>query len=339
MATVLKYTDAQKMVTDIFLKAGYSEEYAPLVADNLIQAELRGVRSHGLVQVKPYVERFLAGRICNARPELVQESAATAVVDGHFAPGVVSGTYGMNLAIQKAKESGIGVAVVRNGTHFGMAYYYAQMALEQDMIGMAFTNAGAIVAPYGGIQRELGTNPICVAVPADRHAPIVFDAATSEAAFNKLFFAATEHRQIPKGWAMDENGEDTENPAEGMKGALYPFGGYKGYGLAVIVNILTGLLSGASLGHDGSGKIQENIDNVGYHFVALDISKFQDIDTFKQLVDLFADRLKASEKKKGVQEILLPGEPELRNAQKAREEGLLLYDGVYGNLIELQKKN
>lgn len=338
MAIVLKYVDAQKMVTDIFLKAGYSEEYAPLVADNLIEAELRGVRSHGLVQVKPYVERFRAGEICNAKPELLQESAATAVVDGHFAPGVISGIYGMNLAIQKAEENGIGVAVVRNGTHFGMAYYYARMALKHNMIGLAFTNAGAFVAPYGGIRRELGTNPICVAVPAGRHDPIVFDAATSEAAFNKLFFAATENRKVPKGWAMDENGDDTENPEEGMNGALYPFGGYKGYGLAVMVNILTGLLSGASLAYDENGNMQENIDNVGYNFAAIDISKFQDVDKFKQLVDIFADRLKNSEKKKGVQEILLPGEPEFRNARKARKEGMLLYDGVYGNLIELQKE-
>lgn len=330
----------RQFCTELFKIFRVGAADAGIIADNLLEAEMRGVRSHGLVLVQNYVKSFAAGKI-NPAPQvaILRESAATLAVDGDHGPGSVTGRWAMARCIKKAETSGIALTTVKNGTHFGMAAYYAMMALEKDMIGIALCNAGTSVAVYGGASPVLGTNPICVAVPAARRYPLVYDGATSVAAFNKLFFAATEGNKIPRGWALDPDGNETDDPALAMRGALLPFGGYKGSGLAVIVNVFCGLLSGASAEFDEiSRQTVERPQQVGFFFGAIDIGMFQEITLFKNSVDLMVDRLKAVRLRVGTTEILMPGEKEFLKKRESVGSGLEVGEGVLNSLKRIERE-
>lgn len=341
MSVRLDAEKTKKYVTDIFKTVGLSENDAETVADNLLAAELRHVKSHGLVQVRNYTELYEKG-IFNKNPDIrkIKESPVTVLYDADRGPGAVAGKIAMEDVIRKAETSGVAAGSVRNGTHFGMAAYYAREAVKKGLIGFAFTNAGQIVAPYGGLRKELGTNPICVAVPAAGHKPLIFDAATSVEAFNKIFFAYTEHRKIPADWSIDRKGRATEDPADVIErdGALLPFGGYKGYGLAVVVNILTGLLSGASLEKDEQGKIRENPRPVGYFFAALNPDFFVGRTELAELTGLFIDRLHNSEAVNPDKPVLVPGEIEDNWEADGRANGIEVFDGVRHDLDETGKR-
>ena len=337
MGRTIQIDEARKEAAEIFAASGFRRDYAERVADNLVTAEARGVYSHGLVHVKPYTEFFGKGMIQNAEIEVVRDHSSTALLDAHHAPGTPAGEYAMDLAIEKAKKTGIGLTVVKNGTHFGMAYFYARRALKENMIGLAFTNAGDMVAPFGGRTRQIGTNPICITVPYG-DGEITFDAATSVQAFNKLFHASVEGRKIPLGWAIDPEGKDTTDPDLGIQGALLPFGGYKGYGLGFMVNILTGILSGASLRQEADGSYTEDIHNCGFNFCAIDINNFISTEEFQTGLRLYAERVVNSPKKEGVEKIFLPGEKEVVNYRNALKNGVHIDDGVAGNLAELKAR-
>ena len=268
---------------------------------------------------------------CSAKTDLISESESTLAFDANFAPGAVSGFFAMKKTIEKAKKSGIAVATVKNASHFGFAAYYALQAVKEDLIGFAFTSSGLMVAPFGGFERVLGTNPICVAVPAKSERPVVFDSATSNAAYNKSFFAYTEHRPIPEDWGLTPEGKSTTDPADIVKngGALLPFGSYKGYGLAFIVHILTSILSGSAARFNEEEKLFEDTKKIGFNFAVLDISRFTDLSIFKDLVDLSIRRIKSSRKQDGIPEIYVPGEIEWKQYEKSQKEGLLLYEKVF----------
>ena len=325
----------RRLVQEIFEHSGLSEEEAFTVSENLILAEMRGIRSHGLVQVENYSQKMREGKI-NPRSKitLLREGKGNAVFDADHAPGSVAGKFAMRHTIRKARQNGVAVSTVRNGTHFGYAAYYAMQALDDDMIGLAFTSTGAAVAPFGGYERLVGTNPICVAVPAGKARPVVFDAATSNVAFNKAFFAYTEGRSIPDDWGLDADGKATTNPADIVTGggALLPFGGYKGYGLGFIVFIITTLLSGTSVLEDCKETAAENYMKVSYNFAAIDISQFTDIAEFKRNLDISVERIKSSKRIAGIDEIFVPGEIESNNYVKSQREGLILYDGVSNSI-------
>lgn len=340
MSIRVDYNKMIEFLTEIFEKCGLITEHAATVAENLVLAESRGVRSHGLVQVKNYVGKYEKG-LYNATPDIqeIKEDGGTLIIEGDHGPGAVCGKYAMRRTIEKAKETGIAVTVVRNSTHFGMAEYFAKDAVKENMIGLAFTNVSVpLVAPYGGYTKQLGTNPICIAVPADRHEPVIFDAATSEAAFNKVVYARAEGKKIPSNWAVDGKGQPTTDPKAVIEeGALVSFGGYKGYGLAFMVNILTGLLSGACLQKEEDGTVKENENGVGFNFVAIDISRFMDPEDFKKLVDVFVDRVKNSPRTEEETPILVPGEPEHAKYLDALEHGIEIFPGVQAELEEVEK--
>ena len=321
----------KNLVAKIFVASNLNENDALLVADNLVQAEMRGIRSHGLVQVANYSTFMRSGKInVNAHIKQISESPSTLAFDADFAAGSVAGKFAMKKTIEKAKKTGVAISTVKNATHFGFAAYYALDAVQENLIGLAFTSSSFLVAPFGGYERVLGTNPICVAVPAGKRRTVVFDAATSNAAYNKSFFAYTEGRPIPDDWGLDANGNKTTNPADIVKngGALLPFGGYKGYGLDFIVSILTAILSGGAIGLNPDGSVFEKQDEIAYNFAAIDISRFTDVDSFKETVDLSIDRIKSSKKLGGVDEIFVPGEIEWNLYEKSKREGIGLYQGV-----------
>lgn len=321
----------KNLIARIFTASGLKESDSNTVADNLVQAEMRGIRSHGLVQVANYSTFMRNGKInTKAEIKLISEGPSTLAFDSDFAPGSVAGKYAMSKTIEKARQTGVAVSTVKNATHFGFAAYYALDAIKENMIGLAFTSSSFLVAPFGGFERVLGTNPICVTVPAKNRRPVVFDAATSNAAYNKSFFAYTEDRSIPDDWGLDSKGNKTTNPADIVKnaGALLPFGGYKGYGLDFIVSILTAVLSGAAIGKNSDGSAFEKTNAVGFNFAAIDVSRFSDVDSFKEVVDLSIDRIKSSKKRNGVEEIFVPGEIEWNLYEKSKRKGLVLYKGV-----------
>lgn len=325
---------------EIFWKLGISEVEARIISDNLIEAQLRGVQSHGIAKVGDYAEYIEKGTF-NIKPNIkvLRESHSTIAIDGDHGMGAVLGKFAMEKCIEKAKISGIATATVSKGSHFGMAGFYSMMALENNMIGIALCSSGNVMTIYGGTSRVLGTNPISIAVPANEKHPIVFDAATSEAAFNKIRIADTEGRDIPEGWAINKNGQATTNAREALEGAVIPFGGYKGSGLAVMVNILTSVLSGAFLdAHGEEAKSGETSKSVGFYFSAIDIDKFQDIDIFKKSIDLMVGELKASNRNEDVENIFMPGELEYLRKEENLRFGVEISGGVLEDLKQLQKK-
>lgn len=335
--------DSEKLAEfciEIFGKLGISDVEARTIADNLIEAQLRGIQSHGIAKVINYADYIEKG-IFNTKPDIkiLRESHATIAIDGDHGMGAVLGKFAMEKCIEKAKISGIASATVSKGSHFGIAGFYSMLALKENMIGIALCNSGNVMTIYGGTSRVLGTNPISIAVPANEKYPIVFDAATSEAAFNKIRIADIEGRDIPKGWAIDKNGEATVNAKEALSGAVIPFGGYKGSGLAVMVNILTTVLSGAFLdAHGDETKKGETSKSVGFYFSAIDIEKFQDVAIFKASIDLMVDELKASGRNEDVENIFMLGELEYLRKEENLRFGVEIGGGVLDNLKKLQKK-
>lgn len=338
MEHILKRDKAEYLTEEIFKLSGFKEEYALRLADNLVLSESRGIRSHGLVQVEPYVENLKNARMTNETPSITSEFGSVSVLDGKLVPGAVSAHIAMDIATDKAAENGIGLCAVKNGTHFGMAYDFARQALEKDMIGLVFTNTLPVAAPYGGISAQLGTNPICIAVPSNEDFPLVFDAATTVQAQNKIYFASVEKQKIPIDWALDENGHNTDDPDKALNGALLPFGGYKGYGLMFMVNILTGILSGSSVIKDINGELSEDINAIGFNLCAIDVTKLSDVNDFKSLVSIYAKRIRGSKKSHESDRIYLPGEKEQLNYIASTKNGLVLYDGVYKSLKRLAKE-
>jgi len=316
---------------NVFMKVGVPEEDALTAAEVLVAADMRGVSSHGVARLDIYVKRILAG-VVNTKPRItvVKDSGPLALVDGDNGLGFVVGTKAMSLAIEKAKKYGIGAVGARKSNHFGIAGYYAMMALKHDMIGFATTHASPLVAPTGGKAPFFGTNPIAVAIPAGTQPPVVLDMAVTVVARGKIEEAIRRGQKIPLGWALDKDGRPTEDPHEALKGTLLPIGGYKGYGLALVVDVICGLLTGASYGKNVGSLFGDltRPQNLGHFFAAIDVNAFQPADEFKRKMDEYILEIKNSPKAEGVEEILLPGEPEWRKTREALEKGIELHPKV-----------
>ncbi len=316
--------------------AGVPAENAAIVADNLVQGELHGHGSHGPSRLLPiYIKRFQAGGV-NPDPKItiVQQSKSAAVVDGDNGPGAVVGRYAMRLAIDLAREHGSGWVTARRSTHYGAAFLFAREALTEGMIGFSTTAAVAQVAPFGGRERALGTNPLCIAVPGGERGPIILDMATSVVARGKVQLAALEGKPIPQGWALDAEGHPTTNPVAASKGSMLPLGGYKGYGLALMVEILSSVLSGALVGKQIGEMFSglETPQGLGHFFGALDVSLFMPLDEFRARMDALIAAMKTVALADGAEEILVPGEPEARKAALYRAEGIPLAEDVIETL-------
>ncbi|MDB5112197.1 MAG: Ldh family oxidoreductase, partial [Mucilaginibacter sp.] len=281
---------------NIFLSMGCSDEHATLAADVLLKADLRGIDSHGVARLTGYVRLWEKQRI-NPTPniQIVHETPTTATVDGDAGLGLVVAPYAMKIAIQKAAQYGSGWVAIRNSNHFGIAGYHTLMAVEKDMIGYAMTNASPLVAPTFSNERMLGTNPMCYAFPAGNYPPVIVDMATSAAANGKLEIAQRSGKQVPEGWIQDKEGHYTTDPhALKNGGSLLPLGSdrehgsHKGFGLSAVVDILSGVLSGANYGpwvppfvaflEPSANPVGEGIG----HFVgAMRVDGFRPVNEFK----------------------------------------------------------
>jgi LDH2 family malate/lactate/ureidoglycolate dehydrogenase len=310
---------------EVFLSCGMAQEDAAIVADSLVQANLRGVDSHGVARVGIYVKRLKMGLV-NPRPNVgvVRESAATLLVDGDNGMGQVVGVRALDLGLDKAVESG-GVSVgVRRSNHYGAGAYYVQRAVARDTIAFAYSNAPPTMAPWGGVDPYVGTNPYAYGVPAGEHRPVILDMATSIVARGKIILAAERGEPIPEGWAIDEEGKPTTDAQEALQGSVLPVGGPKGYALSLMIDIMAGALTGAGFG-PRINSLYDNFDepqDVGAFFQLIDIGHFTDPAAFKARVDRMIEEIKSSRKAEGTKEIFLPGEIEFRTEQERSASGI-----------------
>ncbi|TVR57839.1 MAG: Ldh family oxidoreductase [Spirochaetaceae bacterium] len=316
---------------------GVSAADAQVVTDNLVYAELRGHASHGIVRLPVHAKRLVAGVVDPAgRPETATATMAVGVVDGKNALGPVAGTYAVDRAIEAAERYGVGVFVARNSNHFGPAAFYSEIASERGLIGVAASNAPPNMAPWGGKDRFLGTNPFSVAVPAGRLGSIVLDMASSLVARGKIILAAQKGDPIPVGWALDPEGNPTTDAAQALLGAVLPFGGPKGSAISLLIDVFSGVLSGAAYGrHLNTLENVSAIQNLGHFFIVLRIDAFIAEDEFRERVDDLIEQLKASPKAPGVDEILAPGEIERRRVAESKRSGIAVTGDVLAQLVDL----
>lgn len=315
-------------------QVGVPREEACMIADGIVLAELRGVGSHGVIRMKQYLQSFLDGGIRKqARWEIMQEAQSSVCVDARDSSGFVIGTKVMEWLQEKADRSGVAMATVRNASHFGMAAYYSMMPLHRGMIGIAVCNTPPYMAPWGGSRAFFGTNPISIGIPAGVCLPVVLDMATTVAARGKIVLAEEEGRALPEGWALDARGVMTTDPKAALQGTLLPAGGPKGYGLALVIDVLSGVLSSGFYGpHVGSSTRTDVPQGAGQCFAVIDVEKFQPLAQFQAEMDMMIREIKASPKAEGVEELYLPGEIEFALTRERSETGIPLSEEVYGML-------
>ncbi|MDA1276933.1 MAG: Ldh family oxidoreductase [Verrucomicrobia bacterium] len=320
-------------------KAGLAATDAQVTSENLIFANLRGVDSHGIIRLKIYTDRIRAGGFnAQAKPFVVSEGPAVALIDGENGLGQVAGVTAMNLAIRKATDAGAAFTAVRNGNHFGAAAFYALKAIDHGLIGVAATNAGPTMAPTGGCEPRLGNNPVAITLPAGKHPPVVLDLATGAVAWGKIFVAQQEGRKIPETWALDKHGIPTDDPnAAADHGLIQPFGGYKGYGLSFLIDALTGLLSGGGFStyvHTLYQKL-ESPANVAHSFAAIRIESFMPLPKFRERMDAMIDLMHTCAVASNGGRIYVPGEIEHETERRRRTEGIPLNPPLMAELGHL----
>jgi LDH2 family malate/lactate/ureidoglycolate dehydrogenase len=315
--------DLRALVTRMLVAGGVSSDAAARVADGLVEADLEGASSHGVMLLDMYLERIRRGSVStNTSAQVVSDRQSALVLDAGHALGQLTGEQAMELAVERARRFGTGVVAVRHAFHFGTARRYAQAAAEAGCIGIAMCNTRPLMPAPGGAERVVGNNPIAIALPAAGPIPIVLDMATSEAAMGKIRMAEKAHRPIPGNWAVTSDGSPTTDAAEAIAGMLLPSAGPKGFGLAFAIDLMCGLLSGGAVGGEVLplyGNLSTAYD-CSHLFVAIDVAHFCDADEFRARAGAAADRIRAGHRAAGVEALFAPGEPEWRRRQDAGQE-------------------
>ena len=324
---------------EVFARLGMALEDAVVVSDSLVRANLEGTDSHGVSRMGIYTTRMREGRI-SADPTVEIEHAGSVLrVDGGNGLGQVASHHALKAAFPVARETGIAGVGVRNSNHFGTAAYYCQMACRKGMALIATTNSPPGIAPWGGRKAYFGTNPIAFGFPTRNEPPVIVDMSSSVVARGNIINAAREGEPIPEGWAIDEEGEATTDAESALRGAVLPLGGAKGYALALAVEVMSGVLSGAAFGPHVNNLYKDNDPpaNVGHSFILLDVSCWMDLDDYYGRMDQFIDEIKATPRAKDIEEIFYPGERRYNNYLKRMEEGIALPAAVLEDLGELAR--
>jgi L-2-hydroxycarboxylate dehydrogenase (NAD+) len=353
MDKLYSYEQLYNFAKQVFTKIGCTEDDATIATQTLLSADLRGVDSHGIARLSGYVRLWETKRV-NTKPDIkiIHETPSTAVVDADAALGLVAAPYAMQVAIDKATQVGTGWVSVQNSNHFGIAGIHAMMALQKDMIGIAMTNASALVAPTFSKQKMLGTNPIAVAIPAGNEAAFVADFATTTAANGKLEILQRKNEPLPKGWVQNKDGAESINAHELKEGgALLPLGGnregssHKGYMLGSIVDIFSAVLSGANYGpwvppFPAYIPMPTNMPGkgIGHFFGAMRIDAFRPAADFKTDMDKWIQAFKNATPVSESQPVIIPGEPEVAMEKERRANGIPLLEVVVNDLISIGEK-
>jgi LDH2 family malate/lactate/ureidoglycolate dehydrogenase len=308
------------LVSRLFVAAGLSETAAGTIAEGLVEADLDGVPSHGVMLVDLYLDRLRHGSIsaCESA-EIISDHGCAVVMDARHAFGHLTGLQSMNIAITRAKQYGAGIVTVRHGFHFGTARRYAVKAIDEGCIGIVMCNTRPLMPAPGGAERVVGNNPVAIAIPSDNVIPLVLDMATSEAAMGKIRMADKAGQTIPANWAVRNDGSPTTAPSEAIAGMLLPAAGPKGFGLSLMIDLMCGLLSSGAIGQSvtplyGDPKVPYDCSHL---FIAIDIAHFCDLASFRIQAGAAAERIRHGRRAPGTAQLFLPGEPEWLRHQNA----------------------
>jgi LDH2 family malate/lactate/ureidoglycolate dehydrogenase len=315
-----------EVVRAIFSACGVSEADAALLAESLVSADLRGIHSHGVLRIPEYVKKLTKDGVDpRGRPRIVSERGAAIVIDGGNSMGQIGGAFAMKRAIEKARDVGLALAAVRGSNHCGAMDWYTLMAARAGMIGLAGTNALPTMAPWGGMEKIVGINPLSIAMPAKKHSPFVLDFAFGATAHGKIRVYHQKGSPLPEGWAFNADGQPTTDAAQALSGLIQPIGQHKGVGLGMAIGMMATLLSGAAYGTELGDMIKgpgPGLD--GHFFAAIDIAAFQDVESFKERVDGVIDEVHQSRPRAGISRLLVPGEIEAEFESAYARDGILL---------------
>jgi LDH2 family malate/lactate/ureidoglycolate dehydrogenase len=332
-----RHEDLLRFACETFTRLGMPEADAAVAADSLVRADLEGTDSHGISRLGIYAKRLREGRIA-ARPDIRIEPCGSILrVDGGNGLGQVVSSRALEWALELARETGMAGAFVRGSNHFGTAAYFCQKACREGMALIAMTNSPPGIPPWGGRKAFFGTNPIAFGFPTRLEPPIIVDMSSSVVARGKIILADKQGEKIPPGWAIDENGAETTDPAAALRGAVLPLGGAKGYALALAVEVMTGLLSQAAFGPHVHNlyKEQDPPANVGHCFIVLNIAKWMDYDNYLDMMDQFIEEVKSVPLARDADEIFYPGERRYHTWQQRTKHGLALSGEVLEELRRL----
>lgn len=333
--------ELENLTFEIFKSAGASDEEAKIVAGHLVRANLAGHDSHGVIRIIQYIKNVRSGlTVPGAEFDIVKETPILAVVDGHWGFGQVVAKKSVELAVKKASENGLAAVGIRNCNHIGRLGDYTSITLENDMIGIIVTNSRSLVAPFGGTERLISTNPICVGIPSGRDTPFLLDMATSVHAEGKIRVRLARNEKVPDGWLIDKDGNPTNDPADFYDGgALLPLGGdvgYKGMGLGLLVDFLGGALTEA--GCSSSKEYRTLGGSNGTFIIVINISHFTSTDDYKKRVNEVINNIKNSKTRKNVEEIFIPGEPEELNKKKRLAEGIFISETTWNSIGNIARE-
>ena len=331
--------DLRRFTPEALLAMGVSAEEADATAEALVYSELRfhPGQGQGVRRLVNYRQRLAEGMICVGAPfEVLKESPALALVDAHNGMGSLVGLRAMRLAVAKAKVCGVGCVLVRNGTHYGSSAVHASEAERNGCVGIAFTNAGPEMAAWGGATPVVGTNPWSIAAPGGDGFPVVLDIALTTAGKGMMRWHEREGKPMPMDWALTPGGEETTDPTAAMAGALLGIGQYKGYGLSLMTDVMTGVLSGGGFGTDPYSDPKRT--DVSHTFLAFDVEWFMPLEQFRERMRRFAGMIRASRLRPGFTEVLLPGELEHRRVQEKSAQGVPLASTVFEELRTLAEQ-
>jgi L-2-hydroxycarboxylate dehydrogenase (NAD+) len=336
---LVRHEALRKLSTEIQVGLGIPREHAEMVTDCLVEAEMMGLTTHGIIRLKWYMDRLRAGGI-NPHPTMrvLKEHANTALLDGDNGLGPVGGRMAMELAIVKARSHGLGLVLMRNCNHYGIAQYYARMAIPHEMIGVSMTNVIAAMPPTGGAEARQGNNPFSVAFGAGDEPPVVVDGSMCKGTWGRLYLAIQRGEKLPEDCYVDKNGVPTVEPQAVLDdGALLPIAGYKGYGLAVAIELLTGMLAGWSLDHQVPHpyKVLDKPGDNTYLMAAIRIDHFTDPADFRSSMDEWIRWMRATRRAPGVERIWLPGEMEHVTREERLVAGIPLHAAMLAELETL----
>jgi len=327
----------KKVISEILKGYGENEESALLAADCLVKADMRGISTHGTYLLIPMFQRVKAGMLnLPTKITLVKENNATSIIDGGNGLGQLAARKAMDISIKKAKKYGIALTLVRNTNNISFLGYYSNLATQEGMIGFIGCNAAPSMAPWGSLEAFIGTSPISISIPAKKERSIILDMSSSIVARGKIRKASRNKEEIPLGWAIDEDGNPTTDPNEALKGTLLPIAGPKGSALAIVIDIIAGMISGSRFGPEVKTFHKlKGATGVGVFCMAIDISQFIELELFYSKIDEYIRSIKNLKKVKNTSEIYLPGEIEFIREQKSREEGIKLDSKVMKNLNDI----
>ncbi|KZM20327.1 uncharacterized protein EKO05_0007036 [Ascochyta rabiei] len=318
--------DARSFAERVLVGNGVSKDNALIVAKCLVEADLRGVDTHGINRIPSYMARIREGVLDpSASPTLHRVTPAVAQVDGHNGFGFLAAHMGMAAAIDMAREFGIGMVSVKHSNHFGMSAWVVQQALDADMMSLVFTNSSPALPVWGGKSKLMGVSPIACGAPAGKGRPFIVDMAPSVAARGKIYKALRRGEKIPGDWALDKDGQQTQDPAKALEGVMLPMGGPKGSALAIMMDVFSGVLSGSAFaGHVTNPYDPSKPADVGHFLVAIKPDLFMSIEEFKERMDYLYQRVVGSDRMSGTDRIYYPGEIEDLNRQKRLRDGIPL---------------